>query len=631
MFGKLVTISLTLIISGSWLGATPISLTQTYSEKTTGRQETREPKNKKPDSEAQDQKKKDLPTANPDERKDATSEAKALEKRKKLTQEATQALEDAIWRAKKLQNPIVRMRVRSLAADALWDYQEENAKAILIEDFRGISSITVPQEEEGKPPTYKKRKLEDVKAKLKKDLMAMISSRDRALAQSLLAAEKSEKDKAEKSEQQKNEKDGEDGEISQMLGVAIDLSATNSEAASLIIRDSLKTEINPRLAFSLIALRQSAPAEASTIFNEVLSGIKTRGDLWEFYKLTPYVLPTELDYLNSGSYLGDPQRAKDAKSFINHAAVLLARQLGSTQLDASLSQEMVTNESYLWRSLLQLFNDLLPDKTWMVNTRISQLSTLRTEASKKPVEKVEPPSFENALKKRIAEAESATGARRDSLLSSAAFAAMRLEDFDQAMSLIEKVENREQKEIDGSFILDKASRKALHQGGPDKALEVARKIKWPSTRVIMFSRIIDALRSLGKQEQAALLIDELSVWLSGYENNADKVWGILTYLDHFAKYDAERAFTTLSMLIGILNTVNLDPPANPWALRLYWYPEFHDFRKTLSPLAKADFERALQEIQMLKDPEVYLLVRVALCSEYLKTLKKHAVSKATAS
>ncbi|HYP27068.1 MAG TPA: hypothetical protein VE262_10155 [Blastocatellia bacterium] len=618
----LIAIILAFILSGSWLGAMPAGPIQTRPENTTGQREAKEAKGKKPDPEAQNQKKK-ATAATSGGRGSATAEARASErKRKKLAQQATQALEDAIWRAKKIQNPVVRMKVRALAADALWDYREEMAREILSEDFRGISSITVPQEDENKPPTYKKRKLEDVKAGLKKELMAIISSHDPALTHSLLTAEKSEKDK--------DENGGEAGGASEMLSVAIDLSTTNTEAASRIIKDSLKTEISPRLAFSLIALRQSAPVEASAIFNEALAAAKASGDLWEFFKLTPYVLPAEPDRFKSGSYLADPRRAKDAQKFIEYASVLLVKQLGSTQGDAYLSPDMVANEAYLWRSLLQLFNDLMPDKTWMVNTRIGQLAALRTEPTKKRVESPEPPSVENLLKKRIAEAEAATGQRRDNLFSAAAFAAMRLEDFDQAISLIEKVENPEQKDIDGSFILDKASRKALHNEGPDKALEVASKITWPSTRVHMFSRIVDALRSLGKRGQADTLIEELHGWLSNYEKNADKVWGMLTYLDHFAKDDPERAFATLSTLVSLLNSVNLDPPANPWAPRLYWYPEFHDFRKSLNRLARTDFERASQEIQMLKNPEVFLLVQVALCGEYLKSLKQSPSPKATA-
>ena len=598
----LVAISLALLVSGTWLGAPPVGHTQAGPEKTAAQKEAKEAKGKKPDIEAESQ----------------------SQKRKRLTREAIQALEDAVARAKKLQNPVVRMKVRTLAAEALWDYKEDEARAILTEEFRGISSISVPQEDEKKPPVYKKRKLEDVKAGLKKELMAIIGARDGALAHSLLAAEMGTQ----------GEKGGESKITSEMLVLASDLSDTSTEVASRIIKDSLKTEINPRFAMALTSLRLSAPAEASTIFNNVLSAVKARGDMWELYKLTPYVLPTDAERMSSGSYLADPQRASDARKFIEAAAAMLVKQLESSPAYANPPPEMITKETYFWRSMLKLFGDLMPDKVWMVNTRISQLTALRaeairTEAIKRPAESAEQLPIKEIIQKRIADAESATGRRRDNLFASAAFAAMRMEDYEQAISLIEKVEDREQKEIDGSSILDKASRKALSLEGPDKALEVAGKIKWPAIRVNMFSRIINALRSLGRREQAAAVTDELAVWLSGYDNNADKVWGVLTYLDHFAKDDTEKAFAMLNTLITLLNTVNLEPPANPWAQRLYWYPEFHNFRKSLGELARADFERALLEIQMLKNPEVFLLVQVALAGEYLKSLKPKPSAKAS--
>lgn len=555
--------------------------------------------------------------APPDRTRVKTADPKSLDETKRmLVVQVKQAIEGTISQAKGVQNPVMRIKIRCIAADGIWDYQESQAREILSEDFKSIPSTGVPRQDDGKPPTYKKRKLEEVKAWLRKELTAVISSHDPGLAESLLSAERNDK-----------EKDGKDGEqrgTSELLEAAMDLSAASPEAASRIIRDSLRSGINPRLAVSLITLRQYAPTEASAIFNKALSMVRARGDLWDFQRLTPYVLPTEMDRLNGGSFLADPLRAKDAKAFIEYATAMLTVQLESPQPNANSSPELIMNEIYLWRSLNQLFSDLVPDKTWMVNTRLNQLSALRPESSKSS--RGEALSPREILKKRISEAESATGTRRDGLFSVAAFTAMRLEDFDQAVALAERIESTEQREIDSSFILDKASRKALNQEGPDKALDLARKIKWPSTRVSMFDRIRGSLVSLGKREQAAALLEELSDWFHGYDDNSDKVWGILTYLDHFASDDPEKGFGMLGMLVIVLNKADLSPPVNPLPNRYYWYPEFHDFRKSLGALAKTDFERAQQTIQMLKDKEVFLLAQASLCNQYLKANQKRPSS-----
>lgn len=50
--------------------------------------------------------------------------------------------------------------------------------------------------------------------------------------------------------------------------------------------------------------------------------------------------------------------------------------------------------------------------------------------------------------------------------------------------------------------------------------------------------------------------------------------------------------------------------------------EFHDFRKSLTPLAKADFDRGLQVIQMLNNKEMGMQIQAAFCVDYLKMRNK---------
>jgi hypothetical protein len=610
-------LGVSLIISLPCLAALPLTQAPNNPAKATNPQEIKETKERKPSPAAQSQTQQAPPKGAPQkpktgtaagvERKDAAAEAEQKEeKRKRLILQAIQTLDGAIAQTKEL-HPVVKIKIRSLAADALWKYQEARAREMLTEDFQSIAAIGLPQEDPGKPPTYKKRSLEEVKAELRKELIVILNSHDPALTASLLAAEKGDN---------KYGLEGEALRTFEMLDSAFGVAATNTDMAARIIKDSLKTGIHSRLAMSLIGHRRFAPAEASAIFNEAFSLVKASGDLWEFQKLVPYVLPIEADL--SGSYLADPLRAKDTKTFLEYAAVMLARQLETPQVTVNSPPELIMREIYLWQSLIKLFSDLAPDKVWMVNRRIHQLSLLRPEL-KKPLEAANPSSSpQELLKSRIAEAEAATGPRRDLLFAAAASAALRLEDLNQAIALIDKIENREQREISGSSLLNTASLKALNREGPDKALAIARRIRWPSTRVTTFSQIINALRSLGKQEQAAELLGELLVWFDGYQDNTDKVWGLLTYLDHFAKDEADRDFTALNLLISLLNNADLDPPAQPLPNRRYWYPEFHDFRKSLGPLAKTDFDRALQEAQLLRNKEARLLVQVALCHEYLK-------------
>jgi hypothetical protein len=60
--------------------------------------------------------------------------------------------------------------------------------------------------------------------------------------------------------------------------------------------------------------------------------------------------------------------------------------------------------------------------------------------------------------------------------------------------------------------------------------------------------------------------------------------------------------------------------------RVYWHAEFHDFRRSLAPLVNADFERALELIQMLNNREISMQVQAAFCAVYLKSLNKKSAT-----
>jgi hypothetical protein len=56
----------------------------------------------------------------------------------------------------------------------------------------------------------------------------------------------------------------------------------------------------------------------------------------------------------------------------------------------------------------------------------------------------------------------------------------------------------------------------------------------------------------------------------------------------------------------------------------------HNFRKSLAPLAKADFDRGLEIIQTLKQREVTMQILVAFSAEYLKMHQKDKNSSSAA-
>jgi hypothetical protein len=565
-------------------------------------------------------------------KKQAVSKEAEDERARKKQERIKQALnivETVLIDTKNINNPVVRIKTRILAADAYWDSQPEKAREIISEEFPKIAKITIPESSEfgnvwsikgnGKTPMYKGVPLDEVKAQLRREMLAIVSARDSALARALVEVDK----KNEKNDEAVTEK------IDEVLASAAGLADTDPEAAARIIKESLKTGVTDGLAFLLMRLRDSSPAEASAIFNQMFSEARTRGDLWEFQQLVPYVLPTELDRLVGGKhYLTDSQRMKDANSLIEYAAELLYRRI-QTVPPSNMSPELVSREYFIWRNLLAVFNDLKPESVWLVNMRLRQLTAVRPPSASGPTDG---PWSEERLKTLIAAAKSSFGDTRDQYLDSAASNAWRFGagDLDQALLLAESIENKDLRASKTGMLYFQAGLKFLRTEGPDYALGLARKIDWAVYRTRLYLAVIATLNSVKATERSEMLREELLDWLRVSDRTSDTAWALLDYLDGSKNDNAERNFEAFEILVRTLNGANLDPPDNKPAHRTYWYPDMHNFRKSLAPLANADFDRGLEIIQTLKQREVAMQILVAFSAEYLKLHQKDKNSSSTA-
>lgn len=560
----------------------------------------------------------------------SSRKAAATEKDKKDEERIKQAqgiIQDILFSTNSILNPVVRIKIRMLVADAYWDFRPEKSREILSEEFPKIALISAPQNESdfgrlwsiknnGEPAMYKGRPLETVKAQLRREMLAIASARDSALAKGLVAAEKT------------TDKTGDHTEdVDEVLSTASSLADTDPEAAARIIRESLKIGIPEELPFLLIRLRDSSPAEASAIFNQVFAAVRAKGDLWEFQRLLPYILPTELDRLAGGKlYLTDSQRMKDANTMIEYAGQLLYRRI-QTEVAGNMAPELIRREYYLWRNLLAVFSDLKPESAWLVNARLRQLTPLLPQSVQGPPQG---PWSEERLNQLIAAANAAAGDQRDEYLHSAAFQAWRFGqgDLDQAISVAEKIGDGERRDLTTGTLYFQAGLKYLRSEGPDYALGLARKIKVPVPRTRLYLAIIGTLGSVKATDQGELLREELLNWLRGCDRNSDTAWAVLDYLDGSMNDNAERNFAAFEILVRVLNSPSLDLD-NKLRNRVYWYPDFHDFRKSLAPLAKADFDRGLGVIQMLNNKEVWMQIQAAFCADYLRMQSKSKGTKSS--
>jgi hypothetical protein len=541
---------------------------------------------------------------------------KELERRKLAQDIAENVLHDT----RSILNPVVRTKIRTLTAESYWHFRPQTARQILRDEFAGLKSldsVEVKSEfwtEKDSKTNYKGRPAEHVKTQLRRELLATAGSYDPSFFRELLASEK----KGETSSTEQRD---------QQLVTAGDLAPDDPQASARLIQDSLEKSIDDFFPFALIRLRDVSPLEASALFNKALAQVKASGDLWQFQRLVPYILPDEMDRLFGGKhYLSDPARMQDAKRMVDYGSEILYRRIQS-EVPANMSPEHAKREYYLWRNLQAVFEDVNPNNLWLVNTRLRQLTATLPPYVQRPVQG---PWSEDRLTTLLAAAEQSTGEKRDNYLSAAAFMTWRFGegDLDKAIALIDKIADPKARDDAAGIIYLQAGTKYLRSEGPDYALELARKINLPGPRVRLFLAVIGSLENVKATERIDALRRELLNWLRNCERNSDTAWALLDYVDASASDLTEHKFAAFELLVRVLNSPGLQTNAG-LKNRVYWYAEFHDFRKSLAPLVKADFDRTLELVQMLNSREISLQVQAAFSAVYLKLQSQNKKNGAT--
>jgi hypothetical protein len=246
------------------------------------------------------------------------SEVSKEQQRRKLAQEIA---ENVFLDTRSVLNPVVRTKIRTLTAESYWHFRPQTARQILRDEFSGLKSLDSVEnksefwtERDGKT-NYKGRPAEHVKTQLRRELLATAGSYDPAFFRELLASEKKiETSSAEQADQQ--------------LVIAGDLAADDPQASARLIQDSLEKSIDDFFPFALTRLRDGSPDEASALFNKALVQVKASGDLWQFQRLVPYVLPDEMDRLVGGKhYLTNPERMQDARRMVEYGSEILYRRI----------------------------------------------------------------------------------------------------------------------------------------------------------------------------------------------------------------------------------------------------------------------------------------------------------------
>lgn len=538
-------------------------------------------------SSAQSVKRRKTATGNPRSEKTPTSEQ----------QRALLLLDQLFETAKDFEDGRFKIRVQAQIADALWGWDEPRARSQFNDTFRAIDSI--------KLPGNSRLSLDAIRWQLRAEILRLIAKRDPSLAEKLNESSISDTSNVENSG---GLAFGES--VTHQMQLAMSLADSDPKRAVQIVKRCLESGINSMFMTALQAIRMKDSALADDLFAYALAAAD-RDDAnltTNVRMLASYLFP---DYsLRAGS---DFRLDRDASPLAQTNPAIAARMLGLAFKAVVRDSSSHAPLDYLTaQQLLPFFDHYMPDRAEVIR---NQLHKIRLNISADEEQDwLAGSNPATAVEELLSQAE-ATGdiRQKDAIYQSAAAQALSDQDFDLALSIAGRIDDKSRRSYFDSQARFQAAIAAIKKKEFDAAYRYGKDIPDAGQRASALSLLARALMDAKNIAGAMEMIDDAERLTRTSDEGLSKARAMLTLTDAAARFDPIRGFEMMKSAVEAIN--RCDPADKRQVSEGLWLKSF-DFNQSFSLLARADFDRAVLIAQTMKK-EASLLAQLALCRSML--------------
>ena len=489
------------------------------------------------------------------------------------------------------------VRAQSQAANLLWPYDCERARAIFRQAFQLLARETVSQGD---------------RRQLREELLNRIASRDTELAEELARALVYLAD---------NQKDARaDAERRELLitvalqiverdpyrAMALGQLSLGSPSASPANNREDGTLISQNFARLLVLMRAVDSGLSDLLFSSAVIRLERSQAI-------------NLDDIHTlGSYLVSSVNSSAKDSISRH---VIERFLG-----LAFNQIMLYRNSeergrpddaavyFITRQLTDLFARYMPDRFKKVQRKIDEMNEASALDRTSDLGLAQPTSPADIAGDALA---SSNESERDSLYARAALGWLAKGEIGEAQSAARSIANREMRDR----VLAQIARRQTSEGRIDEAVAVALRIEDDTARVSVLVKLAGAALASRDRVRAVELLDEAEAEAIKAQPTVARAQSLLTIVSSFSAVDTVRAFEVMQTAIKSINDIpapggqkrlagNQQPdvaaPASPDLYNL-------NFESTLAVLAQTDFDRALLLAQQLTIKDASLIAQLAVC------------------
>lgn len=480
--------------------------------------------------------------------------------------------------SKTLDEPVARITVLIRAADLLWPYERERARAVFTEAFE---LATQHFRQRGDETVREKSTLVQLPDQRFRVLTA-IAKRDAEWAKRLAqtAAEESVRD-AEKTAQGAtgNQNIGE-----KLIGTALPLLEVDRQTAINFARSSLRYPAAVTLPMFLFKLAESDRAAADQFFQEALAAY-AQGRMSDLYYLSvyPFALNDAISFVTPSTYYETPTNftlnPKLQEAFLQTLFARIERSLKETSeavaspASASETSEYLPGLANVAVALDKLepliaqhqpgYAERLASLKTSVGATLNASQQAQVAGEAKVVEDSKRElafSIEDLFERKVEQIEKESNAdKRDFLIAQIVLISLGAAESDRMEKILDKVSDTKLQVQLRNWYYFRRAQKAIYDGLFDEASHLAAKVEELDHRAyLLFKNASAIIKRLNDKSRARELLDEVAAAALKAPNTIEKARTLLGVAYLFAKLDPLRASEVMSEAIKTIN--RLDHP-----------------------------------------------------------------------
>jgi len=525
-------------------------------------------------------------------------------------EQAISILNDLFVKTIEFADDKTRINTQAQIADALWEYDQQNARRQFTESFLSIERI---EDEERSFPLF-----DSPKSFLRIGLLRLIAKRDADLAERLIKDVLKTPTKNDQSLPIK--KQSVRGNL--YLNLANELIPTDPRRAADLIPKGFNSGFGTELIGALKFLGREESEVADKLLRQALSEIQPNPErpMMDLFIIGQYFIPDYKDpashnnneWNDDSSNPSQPIKPGLVEPLLNFAFKAVTIESANEQKrmsDAKKQKRMVMFDlidqgTVAW--LLPLFEKHQPERAAFIRSYLGQIE----DAIPTPVRQAMNTHQPTTVKELLDEAQTKKKHfDKDLLYAEAARKAKSAGDFDQAIAITEKLSDKSMG-MDVSSILNSATINAIDKGDVDAAYRYAKEISDPFDRAKALCKI--ALKSFEKRDlqRDYELINEAENLIAMSGSASEKVFPLLNVAAVVTAINPARGFEAVNTAIEAINQIY---SATSERGRMGFILDSATFDNSLGVLARTDFQRALRLALAITESEVSALAQLAVC------------------